>query len=49
MIPSTAPPFAMTRWVAQTTENRVSVTPYNHSDTSIHGFQVEYTVSGAVV
>ncbi|GJE97274.1 glycoside hydrolase family 92 protein [Phanerochaete sordida] len=39
MIPSTAPPFAMTRWVAQTRENYVSVTPYNYTDGSIHGFQ----------
>ncbi|KAM5537830.1 hypothetical protein V8D89_008598 [Ganoderma adspersum] len=39
MIPSTAPPFAMTRWVAQTRLNRDSITPYNYSDTSIHGFQ----------
>ncbi|KAH7888253.1 glycoside hydrolase family 92 protein [Phlebopus sp. FC_14] len=39
MIPSTAPPFAMTRWVAQTRENYVSVTPYNYTATSIHGFQ----------
>ncbi|KAF9224665.1 hypothetical protein BS17DRAFT_780264 [Gyrodon lividus] len=39
MIPSTAPPFAMTRWVAQTRENYVSVTPYNYTETSIHGFQ----------
>lgn len=39
MIPSTAPPFAMTRWVAQTRLNYVSVTPYNYTDTSIHGFQ----------
>ncbi|KAI0693475.1 glycoside hydrolase family 92 protein [Cytidiella melzeri] len=39
MIPSTAPPFAMTRWVAQTRQNYVSVTPYNHTDTMIHGFQ----------
>ncbi|KAJ8516414.1 hypothetical protein ONZ45_g6297 [Pleurotus djamor] len=39
MIPSTAPPFAMTRWVAQTRQNYVSMTPYNHTDTSIHGFQ----------
>lgn len=41
MIPSTAPPFAMTRWTAQTDENYVSVTPYNHTHTSIHGFQVQ--------
>ncbi|KAG5219976.1 glycoside hydrolase family protein [Salix suchowensis] len=33
------PPFAMTRWVAQTRQNYVSVTPYNHTDTTIHGFQ----------
>ncbi|KAI0059303.1 hypothetical protein BV25DRAFT_1809203 [Artomyces pyxidatus] len=39
MIPSTAPPFAMTRWVAQTRQNYVSMTPYNYTDTSIHGFQ----------
>ena|ERR1700761_521617 len=39
MIPSTAPPFAMTRWVAQTRQNYVSVTPYNETDTTIHGFQ----------
>ena len=39
MIPSTAPPFGMTRWVAQTRENYVSMTPYNVSDTHIHGFQ----------
>ncbi|KAJ7124454.1 glycosyl hydrolase family 92-domain-containing protein [Mycena epipterygia] len=39
MIPSTAPPFAMTRWVAQTHENFVSVTPYNYTATTIHGFQ----------
>jgi putative alpha-1,2-mannosidase len=29
MIPSTAPPFAMTRWVAQTQVHYVSATPYN--------------------
>ncbi|KZT23257.1 glycoside hydrolase family 92 protein [Neolentinus lepideus HHB14362 ss-1] len=39
MIPSTAPPFGMTRWVAQTRQNYVSVTPYNYTDRSIHGFQ----------
>ncbi|KAJ6579665.1 glycosyl hydrolase family 92-domain-containing protein [Mycena vulgaris] len=39
MIPSTAPPFAMTRWVAQTHENYVSVTSYNHTAKTIHGFQ----------
>ncbi|EIN04267.1 hypothetical protein PUNSTDRAFT_76494 [Punctularia strigosozonata HHB-11173 SS5] len=39
MIPSTAPPFAMTRWVAQTRQNYVSMTPYNYTDGTIHGFQ----------
>ncbi|PIL36322.1 hypothetical protein GSI_00010 [Ganoderma sinense ZZ0214-1] len=39
MIPSTAPPFAMTRWVAQTRHNYVSVTPYNYTATTIYGFQ----------
>lgn len=39
MIPSVAPPFGMTRWVAQTRENYVSVLPYNHTDTVIRGFQ----------
>ncbi|KAG5652187.1 hypothetical protein H0H81_005986 [Sphagnurus paluster] len=39
MIPSTAPPFAMTRWVAQTHQNYVSVTPYNWTANAIHGFQ----------
>ncbi|KAF9461450.1 glycoside hydrolase family 92 protein [Collybia nuda] len=38
-IPSTAPPFAMTRWVAQTHQNYVSVTPYNWTADTIHGFQ----------
>ncbi|EPS99718.1 hypothetical protein FOMPIDRAFT_161389 [Fomitopsis schrenkii] len=42
MIPSTAPPFAMSRWTAQTDENYVSVTPYNYSHTSIHGFQATH-------
>src|SRR5882762_9863803 len=42
MIPSTAPPFAMTRWVAQTRQNYVSMTPYNETDTSIHGFQATH-------
>ncbi|KXN88545.1 hypothetical protein AN958_07181 [Leucoagaricus sp. SymC.cos] len=41
MIPSTGPPFAMTRWVAQTTVNYVSTLPYNISEVTptIHGFQ----------
>jgi putative alpha-1,2-mannosidase len=29
----------MTRWVAQTHENYVSVTPYNYTASNIHGFQ----------
>lgn len=29
----------MTRWVAQTRQNYVSMTPYNETDTTIHGFQ----------
>lgn len=28
-----------TRWVAQTRGNYVSVTPYNYTDTKVHGFQ----------
>jgi putative alpha-1,2-mannosidase len=39
MIPSTAPPFAMTRWVAQTHQNYVSQLPYNWTADTIHGFQ----------
>ncbi|PFH47118.1 glycoside hydrolase family 92 protein [Amanita thiersii Skay4041] len=39
MIPSTAPPFGMTRWVAQTHRNFVSRTPYNWTSERIHGFQ----------
>ena len=46
MIPSTAPPFAMTRWVAQTRQNFVSMLPYNETDTSIHGFQVRRQIVG---
>ncbi len=29
----------MTRWVAQTRQNYVSMTPYNYTDGTIHGFQ----------
>lgn len=29
----------MTRWVAQTRQNYVSVTPYNYTDDKIYGFQ----------
>jgi putative alpha-1,2-mannosidase len=39
MIPFTGPPFAMTRWVAQTNQNYVSHLPYNWTVDSIHGFQ----------
>ncbi|WPG97259.1 Hypothetical protein R9X50_00003100 [Acrodontium crateriforme] len=39
MIPSTAPPFAMTRWTPQTRENFISQCPYNDLDRYIHGFQ----------
>ncbi|KAL7416786.1 glycoside hydrolase family 92 protein [Mrakia frigida] len=50
MIPSTAPPFAMTRWTAQTRENFVSSTPYNQTDSCIHGFQAIWMgESGQVV
>ncbi|MEU6657933.1 GH92 family glycosyl hydrolase [Streptomyces sp. NPDC046821] len=38
MIPSTAPPFAMTRWSPMTRQNYVSRTPYHYSDTKISGF-----------
>ncbi|RXW16690.1 hypothetical protein EST38_g9162 [Candolleomyces aberdarensis] len=47
MIPSVAPPFGMTRWVAQTQVSYVSATPYNASwaleggkehNEKIHGF-----------
>jgi hypothetical protein len=38
MIPSTAPPFGMTRWTPMTRENWVSRLPYHHNDTSIAGF-----------
>ncbi|PFH47119.1 glycoside hydrolase family 92 protein [Amanita thiersii Skay4041] len=39
MIPSTAPPFGMTRWIAQTRRNYVSRTPYNWTADRISGFQ----------
>ncbi|WP_158882941.1 GH92 family glycosyl hydrolase [Amycolatopsis anabasis] len=38
MIPSTAPPFAMTRWSPMTRQNWVSRLPYHHDDTKITGF-----------
>ncbi|KAH8107405.1 glycoside hydrolase family 92 protein [Phellopilus nigrolimitatus] len=42
MVPAVAPPFGMTRWVAQTRANYVSVTPYNHTDRAIAGFQATH-------
>ncbi|TFK88274.1 glycoside hydrolase family 92 protein [Polyporus arcularius HHB13444] len=42
MIPTVAPPFGMTRWVAQTRKDWVSVNPYNHTDSVIHGFQATH-------
>ena len=42
MIPSVAPPFGMTRWVAQTRVNYVSVTPYNYTQRAIYGFQATH-------
>jgi hypothetical protein len=37
MVPSTAPPFAMTHWVAQTCQNYVSMTPYRYLHTWVSG------------
>jgi putative alpha-1,2-mannosidase len=37
MIPSTAPPFGMTRWVAQTQVNYVSATPFNWTLNKVMG------------
>ncbi|KAK2772349.1 hypothetical protein FQN53_004615 [Emmonsiellopsis sp. PD_33] len=42
MIPSVAPPFAMTRWTAQTRENFISQAPYHSHDPLIHGFQATH-------
>lgn len=38
MIPSTAVPFAMTRWTAMTQENFVSGCPYIYWQTTFYGF-----------
>ncbi|WP_328997335.1 GH92 family glycosyl hydrolase [Kribbella sp. NBC_00709] len=38
MVPSTAPPFAMTRWTPMTRENRISAVPYHHDDQTFLGF-----------
>ncbi|KAI0696503.1 glycosyl hydrolase family 92-domain-containing protein [Cerioporus squamosus] len=42
MIPTVAPPFGMTRWVAQTRKDWVSVNAYNYTDSTIHGFQATH-------
>ena len=42
MIPSCSPPFAMTRWVAQTQDTYVGALPYNYTNTSIAGFQATH-------
>lgn len=42
MIPSVAPPFAMTRWTPQTRENFISQVPFSDSDRRIHGFQATH-------
>lgn len=38
MIPSTAPPFAMTRWTPMTQENFVSSCPYDYRASNFNGF-----------
>jgi putative alpha-1,2-mannosidase len=38
MIPSTARPFAMTRWTAMTQENHVGQCPYYNTGTTFYGF-----------
>lgn len=38
MVPSAAPPFAMTKWTPATRENRVSRVPYHSTDTKVGGF-----------
>lgn len=42
MIPSVAPPFAMTRWTPQTRENYISQVPYADLDRRLHGFQATH-------
>ncbi|KAJ2970761.1 hypothetical protein NQ176_g8030 [Zarea fungicola] len=42
MIPSVAPPFAMTRWTPQTRENYISQVPYSDHDHRMHGFQATH-------
>jgi len=38
MIPGVTTPFGMTHWTAETRENKISVCPYNYSDSTIQGF-----------
>src|SRR3978361_1841911 len=38
MVPSTAPPFAMTRWTPMTRENGISRCAYHYQDPTIIGF-----------
>jgi len=38
MVPSTAPPFAMTRWTPMTRENGISRCAYHYADPAIIGF-----------
>ena len=38
MIPSTATPFAMTRWTPYTNENYISTCPYVYGNSTFHGF-----------
>src|SRR6185503_5296859 len=38
MIPGVTRPFGMTHWTAVTRESKISVCPYNYSDTMIQGF-----------
>ncbi len=38
MIPSTATPFAMTRWTPMTRESQLGVCPYIYSQTTFYGF-----------
>jgi predicted alpha-1,2-mannosidase len=42
MIPSVAPPFAMTRWTPQTRENFISQVAYSDHDRRMHGFQATH-------
>lgn len=42
MIPSVAPPFAMTRWTPQTRENFISQVPYSDHDRRLHGLQATH-------